>query len=143
MIVSSRTVACALAAGLLLTACSKNPANEANATVASDSSAAQGALHGNLKITSWGPDSTRAGVTFNAQPNGEAALWVRLNQSIDGYQASVEFDGTLLPGNVTDNLVTAGVPAMLYAKPGAYTLRVIARKGTRSLQSNEVAFTVQ
>lgn len=143
MSVTSRTIACALAAGLLLAACSKQPTNEGTANAVPGSAATQGALSGNLKITSWGPDSTQAGVVFNKQPNGSAALWIRLDQPLTGDVAGVEFNGVLLQGVVSGNLVTAGVPAELYAKPGSFKVDVIARKGDGSVQSNEVIFTVR
>ena len=97
---------------------------------------------GNLEITSWGPTSTKAGVVFNKQPDGAAALWVRLNQSLDGNAAAIEFNGTLLQGIISGNLVTAAVPAPLYAKPGVFTLHVIVRTGNKTMQSNDVKFTV-
>lgn len=105
--------------------------------------AAAPAIPGDLKITSYGPDHTKAGVVFNVQPNGGAALWIRLNQSLDGYEAAVELNATLLQGNISGNLVTAGVPAALYAQPGTYSLRVIARRGARTEQSNDVKFIVE
>lgn len=101
------------------------------------------AVPSSLKITDWGPHETKVGVVFNKQPNGSAALWIRLNQSLDGSTASVEFNGVLLPGAISGNLVTAGVPANLYARPGSYKVQVVARKRGRSLQSEAVAFTVQ
>lgn len=101
------------------------------------------AIPGDLKITSYGPDHTKAGVVFNVQPNGGAALWIRLNQSLEGYEAAVELNATLLQGNISGNLVTAGVPAALYAQPGTYSLRVIARRGARTEQSNDVKFIVE
>jgi len=56
---------------------------------------------------------------------------------------AIEFNGTLLQGNISGDLVTAGVPKNLYAKPGSYKVLVIARKGDRSVQSNDVTFTVK
>lgn len=147
MFTMNRTMLCgsAIVVALSLAACGNQSADttSANSTPQSSAMADATPAPSSLKITSWGPQSTKAGMVFNTQPNGEAALWVRLNQSLDGYQAGIEFNGTLLQGSITSNLVTAGVPVMLYAKPGIYTLHVIARKGTQSLRSNEVAFTVQ
>lgn len=96
-----------------------------------------------LGITSWGPDHTKAGTAFNVQPDGSASLWIRVNRSLEGYEAAVDFNGTLLQGNISGNLVTAGIPADLYATPGKYTVQLLARKGNDSVKSNGVTFTVQ
>ena len=106
------------------------------------SAPASAAIPGNLEITSWGPQSTKAGEVFNKQPDGGAALWVRVNQPLDGEVAAIEFNGTLLQGIVSGNLVTAIVPAPLYARPGTFNLHVIVRKGSRTEQSKDVKFTV-
>lgn len=143
MSATSRTIACALAAGLLLAACSKQPTNEGTANAVPGSAAAMGALQGSLKITSWGPESTKAGEVFNKQPNGSAALWFHVSQSLTAYVAVVEFNGVMLQGIVSGDLVTAGVPPNLYAKPADYKVRVIAHKGGQSIQSNEVQFIVR
>lgn len=142
MLAINRTFACALAATLLLAACSKQPTNESSASLAS-SAATSSALPDSLKITSWGPDSTKAGEVFNKQPDGSAALWIRLDHSLSGDIAAIEFNGVLLQGAVSGNLVTARVPTDLYAKSGNYKVDVIARMGGRTLQSNTVTFTVQ
>lgn len=123
-----------LVAILALAACGK-PAGTAPEASAAPST------HG-LSITSWGPQATEAGKAFNVQPHGSAAIWLRLNRSLDGDEAAVEFNGTLLPGNTSGSLVTASVPAKLYAAPGKFKVHVIARKGEESMQSNVVTFTV-
>ena len=132
-------------AALALAACGQQSAGTAASNSAPQPSAMVGATPApvNLEITSWGPDKTKAGVAFNKQPNGSAALWIRVNQSLDGDEAAVQFNGVLLQGNVSGNLVTAGVPADLYANAGAYKVSVIARKGGQSSQSNVVIFTAQ
>lgn len=143
----NRTILCgsAIVVALSLAACGNQSANTTSTNPAPQSSVMASATPApsNLKITSWGPESTKAGVVFNAQPNGGSALWIRLNQSLDGYEAAVELNATLLQGNISGNLVTAGVPAALYAQPGTYSLRVIARRGARTEQSNDVKFTVE
>lgn len=125
-----------------LGACSQQGTGTATPAPASGQASAAAALPGGLRITSYGPDNTKAGVAFNVQPGGGAALWIRVDRSLDGGKAAVDFNGTLLPGNVSGQLVTAGVPVSLYAKPGTYSLHVIAQIGTQSVQSNDVKFTV-
>lgn len=147
MSIMSRVAACSIAviAALSLAACGNQSAGTTVPGSASASSPAASATTApsSLKITSWGPDSTKAGEVFNKQPNGSAALWVRVDQSLDGDVAAIEFNGVLLQGNISGNLVTAGVPADLYANPGVYTMHVIARKGERTMQTNDVKFTVR
>lgn len=140
MLSQSRLLMCILASimAVALAACGRS-----GTPTAAQHPSGRPSANGNLKITSYGPDHTEAGVVFNVQPNGGAALWIRLNQSLDGYEAAVELNATLLQGNVSGNLVTAGVPASLYAEPGSYNLRVIARRSTRIEQSNDVKFTVE
>lgn len=104
---------------------------------------AKAVVPGRLKITSYGPHYTRAGVAFNVQPGGNAALWVRLNQPIESGVVAIDFNGTLLQGNISGNLVTAGIPALLYANSGTFTLYVITRVDGRLMQSNRVTFKVE
>lgn len=136
---------CALTAMLVLVlaACAQHPGGAAASAQASAAASAKSDVHRALKITRYGPDRTKAGVAFNVQPNGEAALWVRLNQALTGHDAAIELNGTLLQGTVSGNLVTAAVPAPLYAKPGTFTLFVIARQESHTIQSNGVKFTVE
>lgn len=140
-----RFVACGLAVlgALSLAACGSHSADTANAPAASSSSASANPAPAGLKITSWGPDSTKAGVAFNKQPDGSAALWIRVNQSLAGDEAAISFNGVLLQGNISGNLVTASVPADLYSKQGVYKVQVIARKSNQSAQSNDVVFKVE
>lgn len=96
-----------------------------------------------LEITAWGPRRTRAGVPFNVQPGGRAAIWIQVNRSLDGRTAMVQFDDAILDGDVSGHLVTAIVLDELYARHGTYAVRVIVREGTAYRSSNEVKFTVE
>ncbi len=108
-----------------------------------EATAASGATHENLQITNWGPQRTPAGVVFNAQPDGNAALWIRMNQSLDGAMATIDFNGHQLTATVQGELVTAIVPASLYAASGTYPLHVSVKHGVSMLQSNNVQFVVE
>lgn len=96
-----------------------------------------------LKIANWGPQETKAGVPFNAQPDGSAAFWLQMNQSLDGSDAAVQLDGKTLSSAISDKLITANVPPEFYAKPGTYVLHVIMKRGDTSSQSNDVQFVVK
>ncbi len=146
MSIMGRVVACGIGTvvALSLAGCGRHSVSAAGSSSVQQATATTNATAPSaLKITSWGPDSTRAGQVFNKQPNGSAALWIRVNQSLAGDEAAIEFNGVLLQGNISGDLVTTVVPVDLYAKPGAYKVHVIVRKGGQSSQSNAVTFTVQ
>lgn len=96
-----------------------------------------------LEIVSWGPHQTRAGVPFNVQPGGHAAIWIQVDQPLDGRIALIQFDDAFLEGQVSGHMVSAVVPEPSYARPGAYEIRVIARSGDAEWSSNKVSFTVE
>lgn len=132
----------ALALMLLLPGCSK----EGGYSVPEKSEASSSerpATPLSLTITSWGPQSTTAGEIFNAQPNGQAAFWMRVDQSLDGSDSVITLDGAPLQSAISGTQITASVPADLYAKPGKYTLHVVMKKGHASIQSNNVMFLVK
>ncbi len=96
-----------------------------------------------LRITTWGPEGTKAGTAFNAQPDGSAALWVQVNQSLEGSDSVVTMDGIPLKSAISGELITATVPASFYAKAGVHALHVTMKHGGTSVQSNGVQFVVQ
>jgi len=112
-----------LAMGLLLTSCGTNKPSS-------------------LAITSWGPNTTQAGVAFNVQPDGSAALWVDVDQELDG-KAYLSLNGFKLKSSVSGKLITAGVPAVLYAQPGTYLLNVVDVIDGKEVKSNSVKFMVK
>jgi hypothetical protein len=98
---------------------------------------------GALEITDWGPRRTRAGIAFNVQQGGHAALWIRVDRPLDGYDVLVQFGDAYLAGQASGKLVTAWVPPESYARPGVYDVRVVARTGNARRDSDKVAFTVE
>lgn len=98
---------------------------------------------GALEITDWGPRQSKAGVPFNANADGHAAIWIRVNRPLDGRIAKIQFNDAILEGHVSGRLVTAMVPAGLYAKHGAFAVRVFVRQGNAYQGSNKVKFTVE
>ena len=86
---------------------------------------------------------TRAGVPFHAQGAGRAAIWVQVDQPLDGRIALIQFDDAFLEGQVSGAVVTAVVPGASYARPGAYEVRVLARTKDAQWSSNKVVFTVE
>ncbi len=119
-------------------------ANATTTTAMTNAASSRGAATSNaIEITRWGPKRTRMGVAFNIPPDGGAAIWFRMNRSLEGYEVAVDFAGNKLQGNISGDLVTAAVPASLYAKPEIRDVYVLARKGAESIKSGEVRFTVQ
>lgn len=135
-------VVCLLAvtAMLVLAGCGRSENAVTSSTAASSVTAMS---TGELAITGWGPQTTKAGEAFNVQPDGSAAMWIRLNRPLDGNEAVIDFNGTQLSTVISGNLVSATVPSKLYASPGNFNVHVIAREGGKSVQSNEVSFTVK
>jgi hypothetical protein len=98
---------------------------------------------GKLDIVGWGPRRTVAGVPFNRQPAGHATLWIRVAQRLDGRMGLVQFGDAVLEGRVSGGLLTARVPETLYATPGRYEVRAIARTDDALWKSDAVSFTVR
>ena len=97
----------------------------------------------NLEISGFGPNPVKAGIPFNVQPDQQAALWVRVDRSLDGSDATVYLNGVKLQGYISGNLITAVVPANLYTKAGQYALHVAWSRGNQSYQSDDVQFIVK
>ncbi len=131
--------------GTLLFGCSKEGGYATPRTAQATCNAAQVVTDAptDLKITAWGPQRTSAGVIFNAQPDGNAALWVQVNQSLDGSDSVITMDGTVLQSAISGKLITAFVPPRFYAKAGVHALHVTMKKGVVFVQSNDVKFVVQ
>lgn len=98
---------------------------------------------GALQIIDWGPRRTSAGVAFNVQQGGHAALWIHVDRALDGQDVLVQFGDAYLEGQPSGKLVTAWVPPESYAHPGVYDVRVVARTGNARRDSNTVAFSVE
>lgn len=96
-----------------------------------------------IEIVGWGPRETRAGVAFNPQGSGRAAIWIRVDRSLDGRRAWIQFDDAFLEGQVSGETVTAVVPEASYAKPGEHEVRVIARSADAHWRSGKVRFKVE
>lgn len=93
------------------------------------------------QIVAYGPHAVKAGVMFNKQRNGLAALWIKTNGDLPG-NAVIILNGTSLKTHVNESHATAAVPAESYAKPGKYPLQITATVDGQQLQSNVVEFVV-
>jgi len=101
------------------------------------------AQQGDLKIMNWGPQNTKVGAMFNAQPDGNASFWVHANRPLEGSDAVLVLNGVQLRSAISGSLITASVPANLYARPGEFKLHIAMHSGERPTQSNDVKFIVE
>jgi hypothetical protein len=93
------------------------------------------------RIDAYGPQNAKAGVVFNVQPDGSAALWVRTNGTFV-HGAVISLDGVKLKTVCKGKVASAAVPPSLYAKPGTYPLVITEEVNGQQLQSNTVDFVV-
>lgn len=77
-------------------------------------------------VDRWGPESTQAGETFNTQPDGASAFWIRVGcfpESTVVMFDGVEVPTTLRPG---DGLITTHITDhSIYADPGEYPVELV------------------
>lgn len=84
---------------------------------------------GFCSVDRWGPESTAAGETFNTQPDGASAFWIRVGCFPES--TVVTFDGvevptTLRPG---DGLITTHITDhSIYAEPGEYPVELVDKE---------------
>lgn len=78
-----------------------------------------------LNVVDYGPKTSKAGVPFNMQPDGTSAAWFRMNQSMEGSTAWVNFGGSNIRADISADMVTIKVPAALYATPGVVQIVVM------------------
>src|SRR3546814_16067211 len=98
---------------------------------------------GTLEITVWGPRQTTAGDPFNVQQGGQAAIWIRVVQPLDGCIAQIEFDDAVLEGHGSGHLVTPVVQDALYANSGTYEVPVAALKANAPQLTHPVLVIVR
>lgn len=115
---------------VFLSAC--NP-QEPVARPAVDAGASGAAEGSQLSIVNWGEQSTRAGVPFNIQADGQSGVWFELNQSSPPAGVVVNFDGKPLDGVVVNGaIITATIPPGYLAEPGNYPVVIeLQPAGTR------------
>ncbi len=74
------------------------------------------------EIERWGPDHAPQGQAFNEQPNGEAAIWVRIGCAPKN--AELVLDERPLPTTVSSGIVTARVPHFAALSTGDHNVRI-------------------
>jgi hypothetical protein len=93
-----------------------------------------------LRVLDYGPKRTPAGVAFNPQAGGGAAIWVQTSGATPF--TVVRFGGDALASAVAPdgNLVTAMVPAPLYAEPR--TVEIVLYEPLSRTTSQPVRFEI-
>lgn len=95
-----------------------------------------------MEIVDWGPRETQAGVSFNTQASGRAAIWVKVDRPLDGRIVLIQFGDAFLEAHASGNVVSAMVPEGTYGEPGSYEVRVLARSPNARWRSNAAIFKV-
>jgi hypothetical protein len=105
------------------------------------SPAAAAAPQPKLTIKDWGPRETKAGKGFNMQPNGASAFWFNTENATS--TTVVVVNENVLPTVVVNDgeMVTAGVPASIFATAGEFPVYLLDQKTKE--KSNEMKFSVK
>jgi peptidoglycan/LPS O-acetylase OafA/YrhL len=88
------------------------------------------------EIAAYGPTELRQGVSFNPQPDGTSAMWIKTTSDVRN-DTQISIDGTALPATVSFDLVTAIVPSNLVRGLGDHVVILVGPD--HSPRSNEVA----
>lgn len=97
---------------------------------------------GFCEVEAWGPQQTTAGSTFNEQPDGASAFWIRIGcfpASTVVTLAGVEVATTLRPA---DRLITTHIEDHdLYREPGRYPVMLMDSETGRTRMVGELLVT--
>jgi hypothetical protein len=121
---------------LVLAGCGKGKCN-----IPGVAGARQGTMSG-LHIDAYGPRETKAGESFNRQPDGTSAAWFQLNQDLEGSLVNVHLNSVVVKGDVSGSLVTVRVPDELYASERRIAVSVDRVDGSNVASSNTVDIIV-
>ena len=94
------------------------------------------------EIAAFGPTPIVHGQPFNQQPNGESAIWVKLDRPA-AQDFVLVLAGERLATIVRGDLLTAAVPPKLFSSRGSLPLWVEAVRNARKAKSKPVSFDVQ
>jgi hypothetical protein len=94
-----------------------------------------------LTIKEFGPTMTKAGQSFNLQPQGTSAVWIQTkglsNNDTVAVWADTKLDTFV---HLEKQLVTAGIPEKLFSTPGDFEIYLIDFEN--NIRSNKVVFKV-
>ncbi len=92
-----------------------------------------------FEIEDFGPRRVSSGTVFNAQPNEDSAIWVRLSREAEPGVA-LRLGDNVLDTVLKGTLLTARVPASLTERAGELPLAVVGPAGDR--RCRPVRFTI-
>ena len=92
-------------------------------------------------IQAFGPTPVVAGKPFNVQPDGSSAMWMRLSSSANA-KTSIVFRNQKLKTVAAGNLLSARVPAELFASPGEVDIYVVDESNTPPARTPSARLTV-
>lgn len=100
-------------------------------------------VYGERRIIEYGPKTVQAGQVFNRQPNGAAALWIRMDADIPA-DGAIVIGGIQMVSVLNGAIISAVVPAHIYASRRHLPLWVeyTDHSGARA-KSSEVSFKVE
>lgn len=146
-----KTAIFSVAAVLLITSCKQQgslPAgNEAaggsqQASVAEPAQVAAPKPVSSLKIINWAPQTTKAGVAFNAQPDGNSGVFFELDGDVPPIAFTATFDGKPMSGVVASgHVVTATIPSDYLKSPGQHQIEIQAP--SENAKIGPVTFTIE
>ncbi len=89
-----------------------------------------------VTVSKWAPQSTKAGVGFSLQPNGNSAIWFEQRGINSAESVEVWFDKTKLDGMVIvpGERGSAEVPPALLTKPGKFPVYFLLKPSNRRVE---------
>lgn len=136
----SMSLLCIALTGIV--SCDKQDNSTTSVTPASADSGHGGQQQAELEIVGYGPQGTEAGKSFNAQSSGESALWVKLNHPAAGSKAAIWWGSHRLDSSVSGDVISALVPAELYANAGRVPLQVHVTGGSSPEDKSTIVYFV-
>lgn len=94
-----------------------------------------------VRIEDFGPHQSRAGHTFNQQPDGSSAIWLKLDKQPPA-GTTIVFDGKSLESSLGERVITAKVPTQLLEKAGDKALRLEWSDGKHARRSPPVTLVI-
>lgn len=127
----------------LLTACGKTMCDIPGPTGANAANGQPEAAAASFQIVDFGPHSAKAGAPFNQQPDGQSAMWFRLDESMNGTLVNVHIGGKVFNGDVAGDVVTVKVPDDLHSHPATIVVSLDSVDGRDVKKSSAVTFVVE
>lgn len=133
-------ISCALSAAPILSACSDSSDKTAGDVAAPVRPASETR---EAKVVNLGPNPVAAGVPFNVQPNGQSAIWLKLDRPVAAGSHIVLAGRELETMSNGGEGLAARVPSEMTAMKGTFPLYVVTMQGSEEFRSATVDFIVE